>query len=175
MNVTNNSVQRRNRFPLRSFAVSNFTTLKSVTSVSGFSFQFPENGVGRSFPFSSVAPEKSKRKIIVKAVAVRGKDTDKVVSSKKPGKDKDKGVSSKKPAAKEVNNVDLGKTGLSQESKSDKQDSKINASKTKKKPVQSKKKDVKTSAATDSSKVVAKEVSRKSSSKGKKTILKVSN
>ncbi|CAK8570115.1 unnamed protein product [Lathyrus sativus] len=161
VNVTYNSVQRRNRFSFRSFSVSNFTTLKSVTPVSGFSFQFPANGVERSLPFSSVAPEKSKRKIIVKAVAVRGKD-------------KDKGVSSKKPAAKEVNNVDLGKTGLSQESKSDKQDSKIIAAK-KKKPVQSKKKDGKTSAATLSSQVVAKEVSRKASSKGKKTNLKDSS
>ncbi|CAI8605799.1 unnamed protein product, partial [Vicia faba] len=163
VNVTNNPVQRRNRFPFRSFGVSNFTTLKSVTSVSGFGFQFPGNGVGRSLLISSVATEKSKRKkvVTVKAVAVRGKD-------------KDKAVSSKKAVAKEIENVDLGKTGLSEESKSDKQDLKINAAK-KKKLVQSKKKDVKASAATNSSQVVVEKVSRKSSSKGKKTNLKESS
>ncbi|XP_058724770.1 uncharacterized protein LOC131596200 isoform X2 [Vicia villosa] len=191
VNVTNIAVQRRNCFPFRSPGVSNFTNLKSVTSVSGFTFPFPANGVGRSLSFSSVAPEKSKRKkiVTVKAVTVRGKD--KVVSSKKSvapeeskrkktvtvnaaavrGKDKDKVVSSKKPAVKEVNNVDLGESSLSEESKSDKQDLKIKAAKKKKKPLQSKK----TSAATNSSEVVTKEVSRKASSKGKKTNLKESS
>lgn len=76
-----------------------------------------------------------------------------------------------------VNNVDFGKTGLSEESKSDKQESKVNTAKKKKKPSPGKKKDVKT-AATDSSEVVGEEVSIKPSSKvkkEKKTNLKVSN
>lgn len=130
--------------------------MKSVTSVHGVSIPFPANGVGRSSSFSSAAaPEKNKRKKTVKAVAVREKPA----------------ASSSKPAPEEIENVDLGKTGLSEESKSDKQDSKITAAKKKKKkPVQSRKKD-----ATDLSQVVAEEVSRKSSSKGKKTNLKVSN
>ncbi|CAI8605797.1 unnamed protein product [Vicia faba] len=149
------AVQSRNRFPFRYFGViNNANILNSVTSVNGFSIPFPVNRVGRSSSFSSSAgPEKNKRKKIVKAaVAVRDKPA----------------ASSSKPVAEEIVNADLGKTGLSDESKSDKQDSKINAAKKKKKPLPSKKKDVNISAATDE------EVSRKSSSKGKKTNLKAS-
>jgi hypothetical protein len=131
--------------------------LNSVRSVRGSCLPFPANdGVGRSLRFSSTAPEKkNKRKKTVKAVAVRGK-------------------------YKNVKNAELEKSGLSEEIKSDKQDSKINSvKKTKKKPSPSKKKDVKTSAATDStdsSKAVGEEVSKKPSSKRKKkTNVKVSN
>lgn len=137
--------------------------MNSVTSVNGFCIPFSANGVGRSSSssFSSAAAsDKNKLKKTVKAaVAVRDNPVD----------------SSSKPAAEEIENVDLGKTGVSEESKSDKQDSKVNASKKKKKkPLQSKK-DIKVSAAIDSSQVVAEEVSRKSSSKGKKTNVKVSS
>jgi hypothetical protein len=159
--------------------------LNSVRSVSGFGLPFPANGgVGRSLRFSSTAPEKkkSKRKKTVNAVAVRGKDK--------------KDVSSGESVDKNVKNADKQeiKSGLSEEIKSDKQDSKINSvKKTKKKPSPSKKKDVKTSAATesskkkdvktsaatdstDSSKAVGEEVSKKPSSKRKKkTNVKVSN
>lgn len=135
----------------------------NVTSVNGFGSPF--NGVGRISPFSSTATEKkNKRKKTVKAVAVRGKDKD-VKSSESVVKD-------------DVKNVDLGKTGLSEEIKSDEKDLKVNAvKKKKKKPVRSKKKDdVKISpAVTDSVEVVGEvEVSKKSASKGKKTNSKVS-
>ncbi|KAK2399152.1 DNA topoisomerase, type IA, core [Trifolium repens] len=164
VNLTTNAVQHRNRLSFRSFGVTtNFTTLNSVRSVRGSCLPFPANdGVGRSLRFSSTAPEKkNKRKKTVKAVAVRGKD-------------------------KNVKNAELEKSGLSEEIKSDKQDSKINSvKKTKKKPSPSKKKDVKTSAATesskkkdvktsaatdstDSSKAAGEEVSKKPSSKRKK-------
>jgi hypothetical protein len=148
--------------------------LNSVRSVSGFGLPFPANGgVGRSLRFSSTAPEKkkSKRKKTVKAVAVRGKDK--------------KDASSGESVDKNVKNADKQeiKSGLSEEIKSDKQDSKINSAKKtkkKKKPSSSKKKDVKTSAATDStdsSKAVGEEISKKPSSRGKKkkTDVKVSN
>lgn len=139
--------------------------MKSVTVTSVNGFGSPFNGVGRSSPFSSTATEKkNKRKKTVKAVAVRGKDKD---------------VKSSEPVVKDdVKNVDLGKTGLSEEIKSDEKDLKVNAVKKKKKPARSKKKDdVKISpAVTDSVEVVGEvEVSKKSSSKGKKTNSKVSN
>ncbi|XP_045811312.1 DNA topoisomerase 1 [Trifolium pratense] len=160
VNLTTNAVQHRNRFSFRSVGVTtNFNTLKYVTSVSGFSLPFWENGVGRSLRFSSTAPEKkSKRKKTVKAVAVGGKDN--------------KDFSSSESVDKNVKNVEVEKNGLSEVSKSDKKDSKINGVKktTKKKPP-SKKKDVKISAATDSadsSKAVGEEVSKKPPSKGKK-------
>jgi hypothetical protein len=170
VNVTNIAVHRRNRFPIRSFSVinnvTNFTNLKSVNVTSVNSFGSPFNGVGRSSPFSSTATEKkNKRKKTVKAVAVRGKDKD---------------VKSSEPVVKDdVKNVDLGKTDLSEEIKSDEKDLKVNAvkKKKKKKPVRSKKKDdVKISpAVSDSVEVVGKvEVSKKPSSKGKKTNSKVS-
>lgn len=153
VNLSNSAAAAsRNCFPIRYLGVfDNATKLKSVTSVHGVSIPFPANGVGRSSSFSSAAaPEKNKRKKTVKSVAVREKPA----------------ASSSEPAPEEIENVDLGKTGLSEES-----NSKITAAKKKKKkPVQSKKKD-----ATDLSQVVAEEVSRKSSSKGKKTNLKVSN
>ncbi|GAU15221.1 hypothetical protein TSUD_09580 [Trifolium subterraneum] len=159
VNLTTNAVQHRNRFLFRSFGVTtNFNSLKSVTSVSGFGLPFTANGGdGRSLRFSSVAPEKkNKRKKTVKAVAVSGMDK--------------KDVSSSESVDKNVKNVVLEESGLSEEIKSDKQDSKINGvKKTKKKP--SKKKDVKTSAAidsADSSKAVGEEVSKKPSSRGKK-------
>ncbi|GAU15218.1 hypothetical protein TSUD_09560 [Trifolium subterraneum] len=164
VNLTTNAVQHRNRFLFRSFGVTtNFNTLKSVTSVSGFGSPSPANGgVGRSLLFSSVAPEKkNKRKKTVKAVAVSGKDKKDISSSESVDK-----------------NVVLEKSGLSEEIKSDKQDSKINGvKKTKKKP--SKKKDVKTSAGTDSADssktVVSEEVSKKPFSRGKKTNAKESS
>ncbi|KAI5394002.1 hypothetical protein KIW84_060919 [Lathyrus oleraceus] len=152
VNLSNSAAAAsRNCFPIRYLGVfDNATKLKSVTSVHGVSIPFPANGVGRSSSFSSAAaPEKNKRKKTVKSVAVREKPA----------------ASSSEPAPEEIENVDLGKTGLSEES-----NSKITAAKKKKKkPVQSKKKD-----ATDLSQVVAEEVSRKSSSKGKKTNLKES-
>lgn len=163
VNVTNFAVHRRNRFPIRSFSVinnvTNFTNLKSVNVTS-------VNGVGRISPFSSTATEKkNKRKKTVKAVAVRGKDKD-VKSSESVVKD-------------DVKNVDLGKTGLSEEIKSDEKDLKVNAvKKKKKKPVRSKKKDdVKISpAVTDSVEVVGEvDVSKKSASKGKKANSKESS
>ncbi|CAK8570116.1 unnamed protein product [Lathyrus sativus] len=156
VNLSNSAAaQSRNRIPFRYFGVINSANiLKSVTFVNGFSIPFPVNAVGRSLSFSSAAaPKKNKRKKAVKAAVVRDEPV----------------ASSSKPAAEEVENVDLGKSGLSPESKSDKQDSKINAAKKKKKPLPSKKKD-----ATDLSQVVAEEVSGKSSSKGKKTNLKES-
>ncbi|CAJ2671754.1 unnamed protein product [Trifolium pratense] len=155
VNLTINAVQHRNRFSFCSFGVTNFNTLKSVTSVSGFGLPFRVNGIGRSSRFLFAVPEKkSKRKKSVKAVAVRGKDKKDASSSESVDK-----------------NVESEKSSLSEEIKSDKQDSKINnVKKTKKKPP-SKKKDVKTSAAIDSidpSKAVGEEVSKKSPSKGKK-------
>ncbi|XP_045815643.1 DNA topoisomerase 1-like isoform X6 [Trifolium pratense] len=159
VNLTTNAVQHRNCFSFRSFSVTNFNTLKSVTSISGFGLPFRVNGVGRSLRYLSAVPEKkSKWKKPVKAVAVRGKDK--------------KDASSGESVDKNVKNVELEKSSLSEEIKSDKQDSKINnVKKTKKKKPPSKKKDVKTSAATDStdsSKAVGEEVSKKSPSKGKK-------
>jgi hypothetical protein len=162
VNLTTNAVQHRNRFSFGSLDVTNLPILRSVRFVSGFGFPFPANGVGKSLPFPSAASspvKKNKWKKTVKAVVVRGKDKD---------------VSSIESVDKDVKNVDLAKTGLSEEIKSDIKDSKINDVKKKmKKP--STKKDTKASAATDSSKADGEEVSRKSSSKGKKTNGKVSN